>query len=95
MDPFHKLIDRDPENNVVDVESRAADHPEDLPGGRVDGFTCAIGTGGTLAGVGTYLKQRNPAVVVAAADPQGAAIYSWIKTGEQQWQPQPVLEPVP
>lgn len=50
--------------------------------GRIDGFTCAVGTGGTLAGVGMYLKQKNPNVVVAAADPMGAAIYSWIKTGE-------------
>ena len=50
--------------------------------GRVDGFVCAVGTGGTLAGVGSYLKQRNPAIVVAAADPQGAAVYSWVKTGE-------------
>jgi cysteine synthase A len=51
-------------------------------GGRVDGFTCAVGTGGTLAGVGSFLKQRNPAIVVAAADPFGAAVYSWVKTGE-------------
>ena len=51
-------------------------------GGRVDGFTCAVGTGGTLAGVGEYLKRRNSDIVIAAADPKGAAIYSWIKTGE-------------
>jgi cysteine synthase A len=51
-------------------------------GGKVDGFTCAVGTGGTLAGVGAYLKQKNPAVVIAAADPLGAAVYNWIKTGE-------------
>jgi cysteine synthase len=51
-------------------------------GGRIDGFTCAVGTGGTLAGVGAYLKRKNPNVVIAAADPMGAAIYSWIKTGE-------------
>jgi cysteine synthase len=50
--------------------------------GAIDGFTCAVGTGGTLAGVGAYLKHKNPNVVVAAADPMGAAIYSWIKTGE-------------
>jgi cysteine synthase A len=50
--------------------------------GTVDGFTCAVGTGGTLAGVGAYLKQRNPNVVIAAADPLGAAVYNWIKTGE-------------
>jgi cysteine synthase A len=51
-------------------------------GGRIDGFTCAVGTGGTLAGVGTFLKQRNRNIVIAAADPMGAAIYSFIKTGK-------------
>jgi len=50
--------------------------------GKVDGFICAVGTGGTLAGVSAYLKQRNPRVVTAAADPLGAAVYNWIKTGE-------------
>ena len=54
----------------------------DQTNGRIDGFTCAVGTGGTLAGVGLALKQRNPKVRIAAADPLGAAIYSWIKTGE-------------
>jgi cysteine synthase A len=51
-------------------------------GGNVDGFICAVGTGGTLSGVGAYLKQKNPNVVIAAADPLGAAVYSWVKTGE-------------
>jgi cysteine synthase A len=50
--------------------------------GKIDGFTCAVGTGGTLAGVSEYLKQKNPRIVTAAADPMGASIYSWIKTGE-------------
>jgi cysteine synthase A len=50
--------------------------------GRVDGFTCAVGTGGTLAGVAEYLKQKSPEIVTAVADPMGAAIYSWVKTGE-------------
>jgi cysteine synthase A len=50
--------------------------------GRVDGFACAVGTGGTLAGVGAYLKQRNRKIVIAAADPMGAVIYSWVKTGK-------------
>src|ERR1700761_1517448 len=49
-------------------------------GGKVDGFICAIGSGGTLAGVAEALKQRNPNIRIAAADPLGAAIYSWIKT---------------
>jgi len=50
--------------------------------GRLDGFTCAVGTGGTLAGCAIALKEKSPNVKIAAADPQGAAIYSWIKTGE-------------
>jgi cysteine synthase len=50
--------------------------------GRVDGFTCAIGTGGTLAGVSRFLKEKNPKVKTAAADPMGAAMYSWFKHGE-------------
>jgi cysteine synthase A len=51
-------------------------------GGRVDGFTCAIGTGGTLAGVSAFLKQKNKNVRIVAADPMGAAMYSWFKRGE-------------
>ena len=51
-------------------------------GGRLDGFVAAVGTGGTLAGVGKYLKERNPDLAVALADPMGAAMYSYFKTGE-------------
>jgi cysteine synthase A len=51
-------------------------------GGTVDGFTCAIGTGGTLTGVSLFLKERNRDVVVAAADPMGAAMYHYFKHGE-------------
>ncbi|HEY3075357.1 MAG TPA: cysteine synthase A, partial [Burkholderiales bacterium] len=51
-------------------------------GGKVDGFTCAIGTGGTLAGVSRYLKEKKSSVRIAAADPVGAAMYSWFKRGE-------------
>ena len=51
-------------------------------GGKVDGFTCAIGTGGTLAGVSTFLKEKNRAIRTAAADPMGAAMYHWIKHRE-------------
>ena len=50
--------------------------------GSVDGFTCAIGTGGTLAGVGISLKERNPKIRIAAADPMGAAMYNYYKHGE-------------
>jgi len=60
--------------------------------GRVDGFTCAIGTGGTLAGVGLYLKERKPSVVIAAADPMGAAMYAYIKHGELRAQGSSITE---
>jgi cysteine synthase A len=50
--------------------------------GRVDGFTCAIGTGGTLAGVAMFLKSKNPEIRIAVADPDGAAMYSWFKQRE-------------
>jgi cysteine synthase A len=50
--------------------------------GRVDGFVCAIGTGGTLAGVAGFLKEARRDVVVACADPLGAAMYHWFKHGE-------------
>ncbi|HBA42435.1 MAG TPA: cysteine synthase A [Alphaproteobacteria bacterium] len=50
--------------------------------GRVDGFVCAVGTGGTLAGISMALKERNADIVTACADPSGSAIYSWVKTGE-------------
>ncbi|MDP7666920.1 MAG: cysteine synthase A, partial [Rhodospirillales bacterium] len=50
--------------------------------GAVDGFVCAVGTGGTLAGVGMALKERKPAVTIALADPMGAALYNYYKHGE-------------
>jgi cysteine synthase A len=51
-------------------------------GGRIDAFVCATGTGGTLAGVARYLKERDPRVRIVLADPQGSALYAWVKTGE-------------
>lgn len=51
-------------------------------GGRIDAFTCAVGTGGTLAGVGMFLKERNPNIKIVLADPMGAALYHWYKHGE-------------
>ncbi|MBN9444959.1 cysteine synthase A [Bosea sp. (in: a-proteobacteria)] len=49
--------------------------------GKVDGFICAVGSGGTLAGVGMALKARNPKVTIGLADPMGAALYSYYTTG--------------
>ena len=45
--------------------------------GKVDGFTCSVGTGGTLSGVGIALKERNPNVKICLSDPMGSGIYSW------------------
>ena len=50
--------------------------------GRVDAFVSAVGTGGTLAGVGAYLKERNAGVMVVLADPMGASLYHYYKHGE-------------
>jgi cysteine synthase A len=50
--------------------------------GKVDGFVCAVGTGGTLAGIAMALKSYNSAVRVALADPMGAALYSYYTTGK-------------
>ncbi|MGQ3675668.1 cysteine synthase A [Xanthobacter sp. TB0139] len=51
-------------------------------GGKVDGFVCAVGTGGTLAGIAMALKARNPDIQIALADPPGAALYSYYTSGE-------------
>ncbi|MEG6509602.1 cysteine synthase A [Methyloligella sp. 2.7D] len=50
--------------------------------GKVDGFICAVGTGGTLAGISMGLKAKNPEVTVGLADPMGAALYNYYKHGE-------------
>ncbi len=50
--------------------------------GKVDGFICAVGTGGTLAGIGMALKARNKDIKIGLADPMGAALYSYYTSGE-------------
>ncbi|WP_157215956.1 cysteine synthase A [Flavisphingomonas formosensis] len=51
-------------------------------GGRIDGFTCAVGTGGTLAGTGLGLKAYDESITVALSDPHGAALYNYYACGE-------------
>jgi cysteine synthase A len=51
-------------------------------GGKVDGFICAVGSGGTLAGVAEALRARNPGVKIGLADPEGAALYEYYAHGE-------------
>jgi cysteine synthase A len=50
--------------------------------GKIDGFVSAVGSGGTLSGCAIFLKEQNPNVKIALADPEGAALYSYFKTGE-------------
>jgi cysteine synthase A len=72
-------------DNVANLRGHeATTGPEiwEQTGGGVDGFVCAVGTGGTLAGVGRALKARKPGVKIALADPMGAALFSHYTTGE-------------
>ncbi|MDA7946581.1 MAG: cysteine synthase A [Hyphomicrobiaceae bacterium] len=50
--------------------------------GKIDGFICAVGTGGTLAGTSTFLREKKDDIVIGCADPRGAAMYSLFSTGE-------------
>ena len=61
-------------------------------GGQVDGFVCAVGTGGTLAGVAIALKSFKSATRIALADPMGAALYSYYTTGELESQGSSITE---
>ena len=54
----------------------------DQTNGKVDGFICAAGTGGTIAGVGLGLKDKKSDIVIGLADPMGAALFSYYTTGE-------------
>lgn len=51
-------------------------------GGKVDGFICSIGTGGTIAGTSTFLRERKKDIVIGVADPRGAAMYNYFDHGE-------------
>ena len=70
-----------PANRQAHVETTAAEI-WDQTDGRVDGFICAVGTGGTLAGTAEGLRARNSRVTIGLADPLGAALYSYYTTGE-------------
>jgi cysteine synthase len=69
-------------DNLANREGhRSSTGPEvwEQTAGKVDAFTCACGTGGTLAGVGLYLKEKNPKVRIVLADPEGSNLYEWVK----------------
>ena len=60
--------------------------------GKIDAFTCATGTGGTLAGTARFLKEHDPRIRIVLADPQGSALFNWIKTGELKAQGSSITE---
>jgi len=68
-------------NRQAHVETTA---PEiwDATGGKVDGFICAVGSGGTLAGVAEGLRSKSSDIKIGLADPEGAALFSYYTTGE-------------
>ncbi len=68
-------------NRKAHIESTAPEIWAQLEG-RISGFTCAAGTGGTLAGVGMGLKEFDPAITIALTDPFGAALYNFYAHGE-------------
>lgn len=68
-------------NRKAHIEGTAAELWEQMDG-RIDGFTCAAGTGGTIAGVGLGLKEHDDKITIALTDPHGAALYSYYATGE-------------
>jgi cysteine synthase A len=68
-------------NRDAHIETTGPEIFEELDG-EIHGFVCAVGTGGTLAGVGMALKARDENIKIALADPFGAALYSYYTTGE-------------
>jgi cysteine synthase A len=82
-------------NQFDNVANRRAHYDSTAPeiwaetNGRVDAFTCAVGTGGTLAGISRFMKEKNSKVRIVLADPPGSALHSYVKTGD------PVMSPGP
>ncbi|PYE89502.1 cysteine synthase A [Phyllobacterium leguminum] len=68
-------------NRQAHIETTAEEIWRDTDG-KVDGFICAVGSGGTLAGIGMGLKARSDKIRIGLADPYGAALYSWYTDGE-------------
>jgi cysteine synthase A len=72
-------------DNVVNTEAHIKTTAEEIwsqTAGKIDAFTCAVGTGGTLSGVSIGLKERNKNVKIALSDPMGSSLYSYIKNNK-------------
>ena len=69
-------------DNIINTESHIKTTAEEIwsqTNGEIDAFTCAVGTGGTLAGVSIGLKEKNKNIKIALSDPMGSSLYSYIK----------------
>ena len=72
-------------DNTINTEAHIQTTSEEIwsqTAGSVDGFTCAVGTGGTLAGVSIGLKNKNNNIKIALSDPMGSSLYSYIKNNK-------------
>ena len=78
-------------NREIHAATTAAEIWEQTQG-KVDGFICAVGTGGTLAGVSMALKERNPDVLIGLVDPLGASLYNFYRNGELKAEGSSIIE---
>ena len=72
-------------DNVINTEAHIKTTAEEIwnqTAGKVDAFTCSVGTGGTLAGVSIGLKNKNKNIKIALSDPMGSSLYSYIKSNK-------------
>lgn len=72
-------------DNIANRDGHAATTGPEIwqqTAGKIDAFTCSCGSGGTLGGVSMALKQRNPAVRIVLADPEGSALFGWVKAND-------------
>jgi cysteine synthase len=86
----HGVLFADQWNNLDNAKAHyESTGPEiwEQTGGKIDGFICSVGTGGTLAGVSRYLKEKGKSVVTACADPHGFAMYELFKHGKAKLTP--------
>ena len=78
----HGVIWANQFDNLINTEAHIKTTAEEIwvqTAGKVDAFTCAVGTGGTLAGVSIGLKNKNKNIKIALSDPMGSSLYSYIK----------------
>ena len=82
-------------DNTVNTEAHIKTTSQEIwcqTGGNIDGFICAVGTGGTLAGVSIGLKEKNKNIIIGLSDPMGSSLYSYFKDKELKSQGNSITE---